>query len=217
MSKLPEPVTLILQSCLQLASDAHERCDWKWEIFNYEQIRELLKITKRYTKVDLKIYNWLLSWFDLPLAHLYQYRAREFVRAQKIWKEMLSCAGHQMGSGHDQAVLTQGYQLMFDAISLEQRLQDPNWTKDDPAAAHEMCFWLYFGHHRFQNWTLALKWLQEAKRLKEEFCSKEDRNCGYLWNDYYYLLGEADLLIHRVNELQPAREFSLLVDNRKHE
>ncbi|KAG0555084.1 hypothetical protein KC19_12G143300 [Ceratodon purpureus] len=222
LNELPEPVTSILKSCFLLASNAQERCDWKEVVFNYEQIRELLKLTKRHSKVDNNTYDWLLSWFDLPLAHLYQYRARELGRAQKIWKEMLECAKHQLGS--DEAFLAQGYQIMIDAILLEENAEDNdlNWAKDDPTAAHEKCFWLYFGHHRFQNWTLALKWLREAKRLKEEFCIKEDRNrastkCseyGYLWDDYYYLLAEADLLIRCVNASQLAREFNLVDKSR---
>ena len=223
MKKLPEPITSILQSCLLLASDAQKCCDWKEEICIYEQIRELLKFTKKHAKVDNKTYDSLLLWLDLPLAHLYQYCARKFVRAQKIWKEMLNCAEHQMGS--DQAFLTQGYQIMIDGIILEQKVEenDPNWVKGDPSRVHEMCIWLYFGHHRFQNWTLASKWLQEARRLKDKFCIEEYQNLamtkcseyGYLWNDYYYLLGEANLLIHRLNESQRAHEFSL-VDNYKH-
>jgi len=155
INKLPEP---ILQSCLQLASNALEDCDWKRKMIDYEQIRGLLKLSKRFRKVDNKTYEWLLSWFDLPLGHLYQYRAK-FVQAQKIWEEMLKCAEHQMGS--DKAFLTHGYQIMSDATILEQKREehDSNWVKDDLSAAHRMCFWLYFGHYQLQNWTLALKWL----------------------------------------------------------
>lgn len=100
------------------------------------------------------------------------------------------------------------------------------WTKLAerwPSRAHEMCIWLYFGHW-FSELHTCFKMLQEAKRLKDKLCIEEYQNCamtkcskyGYLWNAYYYVFGEANILKQCVNESQWAPEFNI-VDNYKHD
>ena len=77
--------------------------------------------------------------------------------------------------GLDKAFLTKGYQIMIDAVLLEQKVEDknPNWVKCDPSRVHEM--W-NFGHHRFLELDTCFIWLLEAKRLKDKFCIEEYQN-----------------------------------------
>lgn len=204
---------------LNHAQKAYFTRDWKWAIANYEMCREFVRIARKV--VNPKTYDWLLLWVDLVLAYLYQYHGKKLENSVEIWKEMKNSAVHQMLSDE---FLTKGYVLNLDVAEYEwmrsSRSEDvieiiqrrsqhskPYATKEE--TERELCFWLYFHHYTQGNYEDSLKWLLEAKKLREEHCPDhecfaEDLAKDYFCCEYAFLRCEADLWM-RLKEFEKAK------------
>ena len=223
LQKLPEPIRMILQQVHLPSALAARKCgDWETEISEYQMCREFLKISKKL--VDPETYNWLLTWFELPLANLYHYRAKKFEKAVEIWKEIGDCARQQMSSD---PYLTRFYGNTLDLVEFEstryssegssivvQRWAESCAIDDLRTCERQICFCLYFGHYQHGNLEVSLEWLREAKRLRGQHCPDTECLNHYGSSDYFcceydYLRCEADLLM----KLQKFDEATIVLES----
>lgn len=215
LQKLPRPISKAISDHLRLAQDACSRFDWLTELCNFQICREFLKLVKK--TLDPKAYDWLLSWLDLRLARLYQYRVKKAETAVEIWNEMRQCAMRLLPSDE---YLTRGYTLNLDVAEFEwkrasnsgehvevvrRRAAEPSSpASNEKAAERELCFWLYCHHYCHGNYEISSEWLQEAKRLRDEHRPGHGQKCSsdpqdYFCCEYTFLRCEADLCMRLQN------------------
>ncbi|KAL3689802.1 hypothetical protein R1sor_016111 [Riccia sorocarpa] len=188
LPKLPTPIQPILFMYVSKAKDACERRDWKDAVWCYQMFRTFLKISKR--TVDSETYAWLLSWIDAGLADLYQYHVGKLEEAVELRKELKSCAKQLMPSEEDS--IFWGYSLNLDLAEFECQQAsgsgehveiNQRGARCPYYAPFELYFWLYLHHHIRGNYKCSLRWLQEAKKLKEE---ASDHECPHSTAEKYF-------------------------------